>query len=104
LSPEERTSPVHLPFREVQETHVRLTWPESWSVAAEPRGRGLTNPIGGFSFHLVLDPESRSLSATRRFEIGTREIARGRAYAQLRELYQAAADHDAESLVLTRLP
>ncbi len=104
LDPRKRVTPVHLPFRALQETRVVVSWPTTWEVDVEPSPRRLSNAAGAFATSVTIDPVSRSLTATRHLEVKKREIVRGLAYAELRDLYQTVVDYDAEVLILSRTP
>jgi hypothetical protein len=104
LEPQQRITPVRMPFKDSSEVRLELEWPEGWELDIEPSLIGTGNQAGVIRTVLDSDPESRSLTMTRTFDHRMRELAPGEPYAELRKLYHRCVEIDAQTIVLVKRP
>lgn len=97
-----RRSPVFLSFADADALELTLTWPEGWAPEALPREIETTNGSGLFSATLEIDESTRTLRYRRRFDLARSQVTDHRTYQELRDLFGAAAQHDAQSVALAR--
>jgi len=102
LTPEQRLTPVMLPFAALDEVHLSLSWPEDFEVDALPKASKLETSLGAYSLEVKTDPATRTAEITRRFSRLQHEFHGQEAYATLRNLYEKAGQSDAQKLVLVR--
>lgn len=101
LPPDMRRTPVQLPFADVEEVVVTVTWPEGWSIDSAPDSVVRRNAAGGHEQMVELDEAGRTLRYRRKVELLKAEFATGQPYAALREVTAAAEKADAQPLVLS---
>lgn len=101
LPPDKRRTPVQLPFADVEEVLLTVTWPEGWSIDSAPDGVVQRNAAGGHEQMVELDEAGRTLRYRRKVELLKAEFAAGQPYAALREVTAAAEKADAQPLVLS---
>jgi transglutaminase-like putative cysteine protease len=102
LPPEQRLTPVMLPFAAVDETHLTLTWDPAFEIDALPKDASLETPLGTYSLAVKADPAARKAEVVRSFGRHKLEIHGQDNYAVLRKLYEKASQSDAQTLVLVR--
>lgn len=102
LPPEQRLTPVMLPFAALDETRLTLTWAEGFEIDALPKEASLETPLGAYSLAVKADPAARRAEVVRRFGRHKHEIHGQENYAVLRKLYEKASQSDAQTLVLVR--
>jgi hypothetical protein len=95
-----RITPVLLPFADVEEVALTVSWPEGWEVESAPEDLAKSNPAGAFEQNVELDGAARTLSYRRRVELRRSEFQPGAQYAALRALTAAVEKADAQPLVL----
>lgn len=101
LTAETRLTPVQLPFADVDEVALTVTWPDGWAVELQPGDLSLSNDAGTAEQRVEIDPAGRTLRYSRRLEISRAEIPPGPQYAALRNVTAAAEKADAQPLVLS---
>lgn len=101
LPEERRMTPVQLPFADVDEVALTVTWPEGWAVELQPENLKVGNPTGSTEQRVEVDEAARSLRYSRRVEILHAEYASGPPYGALRQVTGAAEKADAQPLVLS---
>lgn len=102
LPPEQRLTPVMLPFAAIDETRLTLTWAEGFEIDALPKETSLETSLGAYSLAVKADPAARRAEVVRSFGRHKHEIHGQENYAVLRKLYEKAAQSDAQTLVLIR--
>ena len=102
LPPDQRYTPVMLPYAGIEETHLTLTWAEGFEVDALPKVLQLETSVGNYSLEVKNDPAARRAEIVRRFSRHQHEIHGTDLYATLRKLYEKASQSDAQTLVLVR--
>jgi hypothetical protein len=102
LPPEQRLTPVMLPFAAIDETRLTLTWAEGFEIDALPKETSLETSLGAYSLAVEADPAARRAEVVRSFGRHKHEIHGQENYAVLRKLYEKAAQSDAQTLVLVR--
>jgi len=100
LPPARRLTPVQLWSTETNRVHLELRWPEGWVLEAVPDAVSETNGAGSLSVGITVDEEARRATYDREMVVAETEFVGGMAYAELRELYQAAVDADATAMLL----
>ena len=102
LPTESRRTPVLLEFPDRDHIRVRVSWPETWKIEVQPRAGKLESEAGALITKLEVGPDQRSIAYERTLDTRQREFATGKPYHELRTLYAAAEESDAQSLVLVR--
>lgn len=102
LPPNQRLTPVLLPFAAVDETRLELTWAEGFEIDSLPKALDLETSVGTYQLAVSQDAAARRVELTRRFARQQHEIHGQEGYATLRKLYEKAAQSDAQTLVLVR--
>lgn len=102
LPPEQRLTPVMLPYAGLEETQLTLTWAEGFEMDALPKILQLETAVGNYSLEVKSDPAARRAEIVRRFSRHQHEIHGFEGYATLRKLYEKASQSDAQTLVLVR--
>ncbi len=100
LSEARRLTPVALPWRDLDEIELELSWPPGWVVTQAPQAAGLDNGAGRFEALVEVDAAEHRLTYRRSLRLEGPVFNPGPPYGEVRALYQAAADHDARPLVL----
>lgn len=101
LPPERRTTPVQLPFADLEEVELTVTWPEGWSVESAPDAVAMRTAVGAAEQTAEVDAAARRLTYTRRLEVSRVEFTNSDEYGALRDVIAAAAKADAQPLVLS---
>lgn len=101
LPPEQRRTPVQLPFADLEEVALTVTWPEGWAVDSAPETVDKRNPAGTAEQRVAIDEPARTLHYQRRVELLHTEFGVGGPYTLLREAAAAAEKADAQPLVLS---
>ncbi len=102
LKPEERKTPVVLPFAASEDLEVALTWSDGWEVEAQPENRALVSDLGTFSISTSVDAAARRLTYTRRLDLRTARLEGLEQYRATRDLFAHVEKNDAQALVLVR--
>lgn len=97
----ERRTPVLLEFADRDVVEVTVTWPEGWVADVVPETTAVENRAGAFVAEVAVDDEARTLRYRRRFDTLDRFFERS-LYTELRALYAAASESDAQDVVLVR--
>ena len=97
-----RRSPVLFAFPDRDEVELRLSWPESWRLEAQPKLVSTKNRAGAFSVEMELDDAARTLVYRRRADVTQRMLTTLEQYEEARALFGAVEKSDAEELVLVR--
>jgi hypothetical protein len=92
---------VQLPFADVEEVDLTVTWPEGWAVDSAPESSVQRNAAGTAEQMVEIDEAARTLRYRRKLELTQSEFAAGPAYAALRNVTAAAEKADAQPLVLS---
>lgn len=100
LPPDKRLTPVQLPFADVEEVELTVTYPAGWELASVPKPVDAASPAGSASQRVETDEENRTVHYTRRLELVQSEFSAGEGYAVLRQLLQAMERGDAQALAL----
>ncbi|MCD4748597.1 MAG: DUF3857 and transglutaminase domain-containing protein [Thermoanaerobaculales bacterium] len=100
LPPNQRWTPVQLVFGDVERVVTHLSWPEGWVLDGEPVLGQFANEAGRLSTSIDLNEEERTATLTRELRIAKSEFVGRQAYGQLRALYVAALENDAEELIV----
>lgn len=101
LTPAERQTPVLLGFADREVVEVAVTWPQGWVADVIPEATSTENRTGAFVVDVAVDDEARTLRYRRRFDTVSRLFHRP-LYGELRALYAAASESDAQDVVLLR--
>jgi transglutaminase-like putative cysteine protease len=101
LPPERRRTPVQLPFADLEEVDLRVTWPEGWSIEIAPPSMDVRTSAGVAEQQVEVDAAARTLTYRRRLEVSGIEFTNSNDYGALRNLIAAAAKADAQPLVLS---
>ncbi len=102
LQPEQRRTPVQLPFGRRDDLVTTVKWPAGWQIDVAPREMSHGGPAGKFECTVKSNERQRTITVRRRFELAEREFFGREDYAALRELYEKASNADALGLVLVR--
>jgi len=100
LEPERRKTPVLIPFPDIDEVAVQVTWPGGWEVEVAPEPLEVTNGAGVAAVSVTTDGEGRWLSYARNLTISHRQFNNSDEYGDLRTLYERMEKSDAQALVL----
>ncbi|MEN8163143.1 MAG: DUF3857 domain-containing protein [Acidobacteriota bacterium] len=100
LQPNQRRTPLQLLFADVDRVVVEVSWPEGWVLDGEPALGQLSNSAGSLSTSIEVDESRRKATLNRELEIVKTEYIGAQAYGDLRALYVAALENDAEELIL----
>lgn len=98
----QRRTPVLIEFGDREDLELRLSWPAAWRLEAQPKAVRHDSPAGAFNAELKLDASARQAVYTRRWDVRGREFKTGQGYEQLRALFEAMVQSDAQSLALVR--
>lgn len=101
LPPERRRTPVQLPFADLEEVDLTVTWPEGWAIEIVPPSLSEKTAAGAAEQQVEIDAEARTLTYRRRLEVSRVEFTNSDDYAALRDLIALAAKADAQPLVLS---
>lgn len=102
LPPDQRLTPVLLPFAALDEARLELTWAEGFEVDALPKEIRFDTELGAYSLAVKTDAAARKVEVVRSFSRHQHEIHGQEGYATLRKLYEKASQSDAQTLVLVR--
>ena len=101
LPPERRRTPVQLPFADLEEVDLTVTWPEGWSIESAPPSLAERTPAGVAEQTVEIDEAGRKLIYRRRLEVSGVEFTNSDDYGALRNLIAVVAKADAQPLVLS---
>lgn len=104
LPPEKRLTPVQLPFADVEEVEMNLTYPPGWDPVNLPKPLSVSSPAGSAEQQVETDTEGRRVHYVRRLEVARSEFGSGDEYAALRQLLQEMERGDAQALALAVSP
>jgi hypothetical protein len=102
LPPQQRLTPVILPFGDRDELTLDLTYPAGWKGESQPAAVKADSGVGLLLVEVDVDPAQRHLHYHRRLDVRQREDPSREGYARLRDFYALAAKHDAQPLGLVR--
>ncbi len=105
LPPEQRRTPVQLPFGRRDDLVTTVKWPASWNIDAAPEDISHGGPAGKIEYRIETAETAGAagkITVSRRFELAEREFFGRQSYAVLRELYETTSNADALGLVLVR--
>lgn len=102
LPPDQRLTPVLLPFAALDEARLELQWAEGFEVDAQPKDVRVETELGVYALSVKTDPAARRAEVVRSFSRQQHEIHGQDGYATLRKLYEKASQSDAQTLVLVR--
>ncbi len=98
----QRRSPILFGFPFVEEVDFEMTWPEGWHVESAPRTAKSESAAGAFSLAIQLDDPARKATLRRSFAVRQKQLSTREECELGRDLFAAAAQSDAQALVLVR--
>lgn len=102
LPPQRRFTPVQLAFPDTDNVKIKLSWPEGWSVDAEPELLTINNDVARYHATFTVDEAARTATVVRSFVILRNELMGKEHYTSLRDAYETAVRSDAEEIILVR--
>ncbi len=100
LAPNQRWTPLQLSFADVDRVVLNLSWPEGWVLDGEPALGKFSNDAGALATSMEINEAERRVSLTRELTISKMEFIGSGPYGNLRDLYIAALENDAEELIV----
>ncbi len=98
----QRRSPILFGYPFAEEVDFEITWPEGWRVESAPKAAQSESAAGAFSLAIQLDDPARKATLHRSFAVRQKQLSTREECDFARDLFAAAAQSDAQALVLVR--